>query len=446
MQDKDLNMKRALSTWLMLFAALGLSSSAHAQDAEEGHDHEHESQAAQPATPTIPSEGGKLSLSMDKWDFGVKWYGEDCAVEVVLSNTGTGPLTISNVKSSCGCTVAKPKSGGVWTNKVLKPGETESMSLSYNTKKGAKKVSQTVTIESNDAERPRLAFSVKGEVKDVYEAKPFNRVTFGRVERDSVATQVIELTNNMEEKVFLKLKPQITTEKQPFTVQLEETEAGTKYKLIVTTNPPLAIGGNTLTVEIETGVAKMPTMSVPVSAFITPRVTVSPPRLYMSPKVSKAFQKIVRVNYTADKPVKIVEVKSSHPSVTAEVIESRAPEQQANRPQQYHEVRISLPAAEQFPEEGATVTIITDDPSPEYQKLEVPIMTQAQFRASASANSPTLKEPLTSSLRPQQAPRPEGGRKPDEAGAKPDESKDQAANPDGEKKDEQKEESKEEKP
>lgn len=400
-------MKRVFPALFTLLSALAFSLTAQAQDAQPEDQHEeHEHEVAPDGadkTPAIPSEGGKISLNMDRWDFGTKWFGEECATEVVITNSGTGPLTISNVKSSCGCTVAKPKSGGVWNNKVLKPGESESMTLTYNTKKGAKKVSQSVTIESNDAERPRLSFAVKGEVKDVYEAKPYNRVTFGRVERDSAATQVVELTNNMEEKVFLKLKPSATAEKQPFNVQLEEVEPGMKYKLIVSTNPPLNIGGNTMNIEIETGVAKMPMMSFPVSAFITPRVTVSPPRLYMSPKVSKPFTKSLRVNYTPDKPIQIVKVESSDPSVTAEVVKPNA--DQANRPQQFHEIKVSLPSADKFPESGATITIITDDPSPEYQKLEVPIMTQAQFRANAQGNTPTLKEPISTTLRPQHAPR-----------------------------------------
>lgn len=329
--------------------------------------------------PYVAPGDGKITLSMESWDFGTKWYGEECAAEVSLSNTGVGPLTILSIKSSCGCTVAKPVSGGAWNGKVLAPGESDKMALSYNTKKGVKAVSQKITIETNDRERPRIEFDVKGEVKNAYDAKPDMRATFSRLERETQATEVIELTNNMPEKVFLKVRPGSTG---AFDVKLEETEPGMKYKLLISTKPPLNLGSNTAEIVLETGMERMPTMQVPVSAYISPRVSVTPRQLLMSPKVTTPFQKMVRVNYLPDKQLTIKEVKSSHESIKTEILPQQT-EQQANRGMKFYEIRVSLPASKDFPADGAKLTILTDDPSPEYQSIEVPIMTQAQFQEQA---------------------------------------------------------------
>src|SRR5256885_16199460 len=68
--------------------------------------------------PAPTGDQPKLVLSQNEWDFGTKWYGEKCEGSVTLKNEGKADLTVVNVKTSCGCTVAKPKSGGVWQNKV----------------------------------------------------------------------------------------------------------------------------------------------------------------------------------------------------------------------------------------------------------------------------------------------------------------------------------------
>lgn len=329
--------------------------------------------------PYVAPGDGRLTLSMDNWDFGTKWFGEDCATEVTISNAGTGPLTIMSIRSSCGCTVAKPVSGGAWNGKVLAPGETDKMALTYNTKKGVRTVSQKITIETNDRERPKVEFEVKGEVKNAYDFKPDARVTFSRLERESKATEVIDMTNNMPDKVFLKLRP---GNYGSFDVQLQEVEPGMKYKLLVSTKPPLNLGSNTTEIVLETGMDRMPSMQVPVSAYISPRVSVTPRQLLMSPKVTTPFQKIVRVNYLPDKQLTIKEVKVSHDSIKAEILPQQ-PDQQANRGMKFYEIRVSLPASKDFPADGAKLTILTDDPSPEYQTLEVPIMTQAQFQEQA---------------------------------------------------------------
>ncbi|MEP0846160.1 MAG: DUF1573 domain-containing protein [Phycisphaerae bacterium] len=353
-----------------------------------------EAPAAQPPAPqpaasspaAAPASAAKLTIEPAEWNFGVKWYGEEAAADVVLKNEGAGPLTIKNVRSSCGCTVAKPATGS-WTGKVLQPGESETMKVTYNTRKAARKVSQTITIESDDPTNPRYAFKVEGEVKQAFDVKPQDRVVFASIERDTVATETLELTNNMDQPIALKLKGDLS--KSAFDVKLEEQEAGKRYKVSVTTKPPLKTGPNSATIELETGLEKNPLISIPVSAYIAPRVAVSPPKLFVSPKVTQPFQRVIRVTHKADSKLEIKEVKSSHPKITAEVL---PPNANANptRQMQFIEIRVNLPAGNEFPAEGAKIEIFTNDPDPEYQKLTVDVALRdlTAGRAPASAASP----------------------------------------------------------
>lgn len=330
-----------------------------------------------PAPTTQETPAGpppKLTLSAAEWDFGTKWFGEPAEGEISISNTGKGPLRINKIISSCGCTVAKPKDGSTWEGKVVEPGASAAVALTYNTKKGAKKVSQTITIESNDPEQPRMVVQVKGEVKNVYSMTPNDRVTLGRLERDSKQTTTIEMTNNMDQAVPLKLKPNTT---KGYEFKFEEVTPGKAYRLTVSTVPPLTQGSLATELVFETGLPTIPEIKVPVQAFVVPRVSVTPPKLIVTPKLTQPFQRIVRVNYSAAKPIKIIEVKSSDPAVKAEVMPPKTPTPAAaNMATLFHEIKVMLPGAAEFPKDGVKLEITTDDADEEYKKLTVDIVMQ----------------------------------------------------------------------
>ena len=341
----------------------------------------------------------RLTLSTEVWDFGSKWYGEPCSTEVTISNTGTAPLEIVRVRTSCGCTVAKPQ------KRKLAPGESVSMKITYNTRKNRKKVSQTITLETNDPARPRVAIRIKGTVRHLFDAKPGNRVVFGRLERESAVKQQIELHNNMKEPVHLKLKPGCDT--GPFDVKLETIEDGMAYRLTVATRPPLKIGANVAEVELETGIERFPTMTIPVSAYVAPRVAVMPRRLFISPRVTRSFQRIIRVTYRPDKPIKIEKITTSNPDlIKAELVPPMKPER-AHTITKFYQIRVTLPPGKDMPAEGGWIEIETSDPSPEYHKFRVEVVMRKPVRRVLSPRSGAARMPH----RAQPAP-PKGGTSP----------------------------------
>ena len=75
-----------------------------------------------------------------------------------FTNTGDAPLIITNVQSTCGCTVpSKP------TEPIL-PGKTGKIDVKYNMHTGP--IRKTITVESNavNVEEGRVAIKIKGEV------------------------------------------------------------------------------------------------------------------------------------------------------------------------------------------------------------------------------------------------------------------------------------------
>ena len=75
-----------------------------------------------------------------------------------FTNTGDAPLIITNVLSTCGCTVpTKPEA-------PIMPGKTGRIDIKYNMAPGP--IRKTITVESNavNVEGGRVALKIKGEV------------------------------------------------------------------------------------------------------------------------------------------------------------------------------------------------------------------------------------------------------------------------------------------
>ena len=75
-----------------------------------------------------------------------------------FKNTGDAPLIITNVQSTCGCTVpSKP-------TEPIMPGKTGKIDVKYNLNPGA--IRKTITVESNavNYEGGKIALKIKGEV------------------------------------------------------------------------------------------------------------------------------------------------------------------------------------------------------------------------------------------------------------------------------------------
>jgi hypothetical protein len=86
-----------------------------------------------------------------------------------FTNTGDAPLEITNVQSTCGCTVpTKP-------TEPIMPGKTGKIDVKYNMNPGP--IRKTITVESNASnyEGGRIALKIKGEVIVPKEVNPLEK-------------------------------------------------------------------------------------------------------------------------------------------------------------------------------------------------------------------------------------------------------------------------------
>ncbi|WP_415223059.1 DUF1573 domain-containing protein [Psychroserpens sp.] len=100
----------------------------------------------------------KIEFKTDVIDYGTIEKGSDGVRIFEFTNTGNAPLIISNVKSTCGCTVPKKPDGPIL------PGETGKIEVKYDTNR-VNPIRKTITVTSN-ADTPNVALKIKGLVID----------------------------------------------------------------------------------------------------------------------------------------------------------------------------------------------------------------------------------------------------------------------------------------
>lgn len=100
----------------------------------------------------------KIEFKSDTIDYGTIEKGSDGIRVFEFTNTGNAPLIISDVKSTCGCTIPKKPEGPIM------PGETGKIEVKYDTNR-VNPIRKTITVMSN-ADTPTIALKIKGEVID----------------------------------------------------------------------------------------------------------------------------------------------------------------------------------------------------------------------------------------------------------------------------------------
>ena len=320
--------------------------------------------AQEPPAATQPADAPRVELSQEEWNFGVAWQGQPLKHDIVVKNAGTAPLEVVDVKTSCGCTVStKPKS-------PLAPGESDKMTIGYDSLKRVGAANQTITLMTNDPARPNIGIRLTGEVRAAYDLAPKDGLVFGQLYQTSAETRTVEIVNKYTDKLALKLKP--GQEFGPFTVELKETEPGMRYTLAATTNPPLKVDRYQPNIVLETGIELVPEIKVLVYAFVQPPVAVRPNKLFLPKNSVSEMKRVLRVSHTPDTPLEIKSVRATPDSVTA-VVEPPQPGPDG-KPSDTFQITVTLPPGTLIPEGvEPSIEITTTAAAPEYQTLVVPI-------------------------------------------------------------------------
>lgn len=138
-----------------------------------------------------------VRIDRPEHDFGTILQGENVRHVFTFANSGTAPLTIEKVTSSCGCTAALASA------KVLAPGESGEIQTSFDSARFRGQVKKTVYLYTNDPVQPMAQLQIKATVKAELAVEP-QIVNFGAVAPRKTVRSTVSLINQGDHEMKLE--------------------------------------------------------------------------------------------------------------------------------------------------------------------------------------------------------------------------------------------------
>ncbi len=119
---------------------------------------------AQTQAPANPNQA-EIQFEETLHDFGNIKEGTQATYEFKFKNIGKGPLLLSDVHVSCGCTTP------VWSKEAIDPGKTGTITAIFDSKGRPGVFNKFITVTSNAKTSP-VTLTIKGFVETTPQAQP----------------------------------------------------------------------------------------------------------------------------------------------------------------------------------------------------------------------------------------------------------------------------------
>mgnify|MGYP001817763552 FL=1 len=206
-------------------------------------------------------------------DVGAVNKGERASYEFTLQNDGDQVLQITQVKPSCGCTVAE-------YDKTIQPGGTGRITAVVDTTNFKGPIAKAVKVFTNDPVNPQINLVIKANIKTHVEIEP-GYARFVAVHGEPNAKSV--------QNVWSKEKPdlKILGAKSPYPhVKVSYAEAtaderegdgsGNQWRILVELDADAPVGPMADYIDVTTDHPERQTIRIPVSGFVRPVLSVTP--------------------------------------------------------------------------------------------------------------------------------------------------------------------------
>lgn len=301
-------------------------------------------------------------------DFGTVPKGDKIRATFDVRNTGKAPLEITQVRPTCGCTVAS-------FDRTIPPGGTGKIAAEVDTTGFSGPISKAVLVFSNDPATPQVNLVIKADVRAFIEVLPRPLIIFRNVLQGEPASERLVLLS--ADGSDFKVE---SAEASGGTYQLAYKELGEKeripdrkgsqWELTVTVPANAPEGMLNQKIVVKTTAAKAPEVTINVTGAVRPVVQVIPPQVNFGTVAGDALvgQNFLVVNNRQGVELQLSEVKVDNPNFATEVIPLQAG--------QRYQVAVSMKAGVPKGAQKATVKISTNDPL--RKLIEVPIQAVVQ--------------------------------------------------------------------
>ncbi|MCL2245806.1 MAG: DUF1573 domain-containing protein [Lentimicrobiaceae bacterium] len=144
-------MKKIIVLSLLIVLSLAVSAQVEEKPAKKAKEKKKEVVMVEDTTPKVP----EIKFTYLVHDYGTVLKNGDGTCYFEFKNTGRADLQLTNVSSSCGCTVPQ------WPKEPIPPGQSAQIKVSYNTGRVGP-INKSVYVESNVGEK--ITLNIKGNV------------------------------------------------------------------------------------------------------------------------------------------------------------------------------------------------------------------------------------------------------------------------------------------
>ncbi len=222
--------------------------------------------------------GPRIAFDSVSFDWGTVFEGSGASHTFEMRNEGDATLEITNVQTSCGCTVASD-----WP-KTLAPGAKGSVTASVNTSHRRGYSMTMVTVVSNDPENPQVRLRIGGLVQALVTFTPGPAVSFDGIGIGESAVRSLDVYP-LEGHTFVIENAKGTNPHVEASWKEARNEQGTAgYRLSLTlkdTAPAGQVNDMVRVIGLFDGQTKMD-QPVSVRGDVVGQITVTPDRLAFS--------------------------------------------------------------------------------------------------------------------------------------------------------------------
>ena len=241
-------------------------------------------------------------------DVGKVKKGEPIRHVFTLRNRGDAPLEISEVKPSCGCTVAE-------YDDVIAPGGCGRIEVVVETDAFGGGIAKSVTVFTNDVANPRINLVVKALVREPVVARP-GYARFMTVQGQPVdpSVQTISATDGSELEVLSVSSP------YPFLKATHRRDEDGPWRVELSLDRGAPAGPMADYVVVTTDHPEQPQVKIAVSGLVRPIISVAPRVAdFGRREVAEPQSKSLEVKNLGTAEVEVTEVTSDVAGLDAEL-------------------------------------------------------------------------------------------------------------------------------
>jgi hypothetical protein len=297
-------------------------------------------------------------------DFGTVPKGDKIHATFEVRNTGKAPLEISQVRPTCGCTVAN-------FDKIVAPGTSGKIMAEVDTTGFSGPISKAVLVFCNDPATPQVNLVIKAEVRAFVEVLPRPLIIFRSVLQGEPAVEKVTLVSadgsdfKVESATASGGPYQLAYRLLPEKERIADRKGST---VSVPANAPEGMLNHKIL--IKTTSPKAPEVTINVTGAVRPVVQVIPGEVNFGAVDGGALvgRNVLIINNRQGTELQLTDVKSDNPNFTTEVTPLQAG--------QRFQVAVSMKAGVPKGAQKATVTITTNDPL--RKSIEIPVQAIVQ--------------------------------------------------------------------